>query len=90
MELEEIVDVVLKSIETIQSLSGDPMAEMSRDVHPLDSLAGFDSMRCIEVMCEVERLLGKELSKTDNFFLSEDSTKSLSILQSSARMQKCL
>lgn len=79
MSLQEIEKIVIQCLKENLEISGDPVPTITRNTKPANDLSGFDSMRALEVLINIEEKMGCELPP-DKVFTSikyEDLTVSI-------------
>ena len=57
----QVRSALIDAIKEAQQNSGDPVPVITDDTEPLSDLAGFDSLRCVEVEMTVSEKLEREL-----------------------------
>lgn len=70
MEIKELEDLVIDCIKQNIEDSEEEIPEITSTTGVFTGIAGFDSLRAIEVLVTLEDKLGKELSP-DNIFVSK-------------------
>ncbi len=61
MNIEQIEQNIIIYIKTNLENSQDPIPTITRDTSPLDDISGFDSLRAIEVLIDLEEVFQCEL-----------------------------
>ncbi len=61
MSLRDIAKVVIQCLKENLEFSGEPVLNITRNTKPANDLSGFDSMRTLEVLVNIEEKLGCEL-----------------------------
>ena len=61
MSFEELQKVVIECLKENLKLSGEPVPPITKDTNPACDLAGFDSLRTIEILVTLEEKIGCEL-----------------------------
>jgi hypothetical protein len=90
MSLENIQSAVIDVLKQVQQLSGRAWEGLPNTGIPLNDLAGFDSLCSVEATVMIEERLGCGELKAVSFFISEDGTRPLSILEISTRIQNLI
>ncbi|MEQ8289309.1 MAG: acyl carrier protein [Gammaproteobacteria bacterium] len=70
MKLAEIEKIVIQCLVENLKLSGEPIPNITPDTKPGCDLSGFDSIRTLEVLINIEEKLNCELSP-DKVFLDK-------------------
>ena len=68
MELSELENIVIQCLQENLELSGETVPPISRNTKPACDLSGFDSLRTIEVLINLEDKLNCDLPPEKIFF----------------------
>jgi acyl carrier protein len=86
MNRKKIYDLVVKTLEFIQELSGQEKVDINEDTIPIGQLPGFDSMNGVEFSMEISKHIPME--KIVRLCVSDDGKKALSVRQIIDRLVK--
>ena len=86
MNRKQIYDLVVKTLESIQELSGREKANINEDTVPIGQLSGFDSVNGVELSMMISEHIPME--KNVRLCVSDDGTKALSVSQILDRLVK--
>jgi hypothetical protein len=86
MSKDEVSQKLCDAIQRFQELSGERKPKLTPETVPIGELPGFDSQRAMEVLVEVEGLLGCGLEGDVNLFVSKDGRHPLNIGQITNRI----
>jgi len=89
MILNDIEANVITVLKEVQQLSGRTWSDLNPSSKPIGELDGFDSLASIEATAVIEGKLGCKIEQ-NSLFLSEDSTRALTIRQICERLAKLL
>src|SRR5919202_3197328 len=84
MSPEDVKAKLIEVLQEIQSDSGYAEAPISGTTCPIRDLQGFDSLLCIEAIGMLADKLDVEIPNGNNFFLSKDGKRWLTIDESVA------
>ncbi len=77
MKLNQIVHEVVNCIRANLKDSGDEVPEINRDTELLKGISGFDSLRAIEVLVELEDIFKHELPPEKVFIKDPPGTDTI-------------
>jgi hypothetical protein len=87
--LAEVEELLRKTLQEIQLMSGEEDAPIAADTCPILDLPGFDSIRGVEATCLVSAKLGKGIGTSDgqvNLFVSKDGKRALKVFEIVSRI----
>lgn len=67
MSTQEIEEIIIHCLKENMELSGEPVPEITGSTKPACDLKGFDSLRTLEVLINIEEKLGYELNPDQVF-----------------------
>jgi hypothetical protein len=86
MNKKKIHDLVVKSFEFIQELSGQEKVDINGDTVPIGQIPGFDSLNDVEFTTKISEYI--PLEKSIRLCVSDDGKKALSVRQIVERLIK--
>ena len=89
MSKDEITKKVIQAITKVQEMSGRATEGINSSMKPIGGAKGFDSLNAVEATVILSELLRYEFS-ADNFFVSEDGKRALSISEISNNVFKTI
>ena len=88
MDRLELEKIVISAIQKVQAESGEPEEEIDLSTIPINGLAGFESLRGLEVSHVILSQLEPDL--LINLFISDDGTRALNIREAVTKIQTSL
>ena len=89
MNRDEVVNVLLDVLSTIQQNSGRNCVSINENMCPIGNLDGFDSLNGVEATVELVDRLGVEISGV-SIFVNESGTNALSVSQVVERLSAAI
>ena len=86
MDRKQIYDLVVKTLESIQELSGREKVNINEDTVPIGQLPGFDSITGVELSMMISEHI--PMKKNVRLCVSDDGKKALSIRRIVDRLVK--